>query len=208
MSAENTHKPDWFALTGAAITIGLHLLLQARAPNFYFITGACVFWIGYLFLRVWQDKKVLQEWGFRTTNFWPTAVIAAGIFLIAVTGFGVFAYFQGTLKFPLHAFLLLLLYPIWGLVQQFLALGIVVNNLALIPFLARHRIALVFLGAALFAVVHLHDYREMTGTFFLALTVIPVYLKYRNLWPLGVLHGWIGAFFYLWILDRDLFALH
>jgi len=36
--------------------------------------------------------------------------------------------------------------------------------------------------------------------------IIPLYFRYRNLWPLGVLHGWLGAFFYLWVLGRDMWV--
>ena len=44
------------------------------------------------------------------------------------------------------------------------------------------------------------------ATFLLELLVIPLYLWQRNLWPLGLLHGWLAAMFYLWVLDRDLWA--
>jgi hypothetical protein len=35
--------PDWVALAGAAGTVALHFLLQAKGPNPVFIAGACLF---------------------------------------------------------------------------------------------------------------------------------------------------------------------
>jgi membrane protease YdiL (CAAX protease family) len=43
----------------------------------------------------------------------------------------------------------------------------------------------------------------MLTTFGLGLVYIPLYLRYRNLWPLGLYHGWLGTLFYLWVLGRD-----
>jgi hypothetical protein len=43
----------------------------------------------------------------------------------------------------------------------------------------------------------------MLATFGLGLVYIPLYLRYRNLWPLGFYHGWLGTLFYLWVLGRD-----
>ncbi len=61
---------------------------------------------------------------------------------------------QGTLHFPLHTLRLFLLYPVWGVIQQFLALGIVVTNLERIEGLRERKAVIVLLGAALFGLVH------------------------------------------------------
>ena len=41
----------------------------------------------------------------------------------------------------------------------------------------------------------------------LEMAVIPLYWRFCNLWPLGVLHGWLGALFYLWVLNTDMWEL-
>ena len=33
-----------------------------------------------------------------------------------------------------------------------------------------------------------------------------IYMRWRNLWPLGLYHGWLGVFYYYWILGRDPWA--
>jgi hypothetical protein len=51
--------------------------------------------------------------------------------------------------------------------------------------------------------VHLPDFRLATATFVLGLALTPIYLKWRNLWPLGIYHGLLGVLFYFWVLERD-----
>src|SRR5262249_9091132 len=95
---------------------------------------------------------------------------------------------------------------VWGVIQQFLALGVVVGNLERIRGLGERKPALVILCAVLFGLVHLYDIRLAVGTFLLELLLIPLYLKDRNIWPLGVLHAWLGVPFYLWVLKEDLWT--
>jgi hypothetical protein len=57
-----------------------------------------------------------------------------------------------------------------------------------------------------FGLVHALNFRLVAATFLLELLIVPLYLKHRNLWPLAVLHGWLGGLFYLWVEDRDLWV--
>ncbi|HYT93583.1 MAG TPA: CPBP family glutamic-type intramembrane protease [Gemmataceae bacterium] len=200
--------PDWVALIGTALTIALHLVLAAttQGPSVAFIAGACLFWSGFVVIRVRQDRGVLRTWGFRGDNLLAATGTAAIVFVVAVAGLAIYAHLHGTLRFPLPTLLLFLVYPLWGVIQQFLALGIVVTNLERIPALSERKVLLVLLGAGLFGLVHIYDVRLVAGTTLLELVVIPLFLRQRNVWPLGVLHGWLGGLFYLWILNRDLWA--
>jgi hypothetical protein len=35
---------------------------------------------------------------------------------------------------------------------------------------------------------------------------IIVYIKWRNLWAMGIAHGWIATFILYFVLERDLWA--
>jgi hypothetical protein len=37
----------------------------------------------------------------------------------------------------------------------------------------------------------------------LALLYVPHFLRYRNVLPLGLVHGWLGSLFNLWALNKD-----
>jgi hypothetical protein len=79
------------------------------------------------------------------------------------------------------------------LIQQFLALGIVVRSLESIPALRERKAVVVVLGAALFGLVHAYDATLAVCTFALEALLILVYFRHRNLWAIGVLHGWLGG---------------
>jgi hypothetical protein len=195
-------------LAGTAVTLGVHLILvlTTRGPDAAFIGVACLFWSIFVLWRVRQDKAVLRDWGFRRANLGRTALVAALVFAVAAAGMAAYAGVRGNLQLPAHALPLLLVYPVWGVIQQFLALGIVVGNLERIHALGRSKAQLALLSALLFGLVHAYDVRLAVGTFLLELVLVPVFLRYRNVWPLGVLHGWLGGLFYLWVLNRDLWA--
>merc|ERR1712187_76218 len=57
-----------------------------------------------------------------------------------------------------------------------------------------------FVPALIFAVVHYPHSWLMAATGLLGLFWAPLYLHCRNLWPLGLYHGWIGTLFYFWFL--------
>ena len=95
---------------------------------------------------------------------------------------------------------LLIAYPIWGLIQHFLLQALVAWPLA-----ARwpSRTMVVLFVSVLFALVHWPDPFLMGATFVIALCFTPIYLRWRNLWPLGFVHGWLGVLAYYWLLGRD-----
>jgi len=109
-------------------------------------------------------------------------------------------YLRGTLHLNMHLLLIALIYPVWGLAQQFMLQAMVVRNLRrLVP----SPFAVTLIGAVLFSAVHLPDLLLAGATVLLALFFIPLYLKDRNIIPLGLAHGLLGALAYFWLLGRD-----
>lgn len=197
-------KPDWVALAGILICIVLHIILDADKPCLPFVVSACLGWTVYIALRVWQDRHVLAEWGFRTDNLLAAAKPSLVLLAATVVGLAALGAYRGTLRFPPHLAFLLLLYPLWGVIQQFLALGIVVANLERLLSLHDRKRLIALVTATIFALVHLNDWRVATATFWLELAFVALYFRERNVLPLAVAHGWLGTLFYLWVLDVDL----
>ena len=181
-------------LTVAAFQVGEYLGLKA-----VFIATAAVFWVTYVLVRWRRDPGVLREWGFRSENLLPAT--AAGVAVLAVVGGAMFyvQWLRGPLWLPRNFWVTLALYPLWGIVQQFLLNGIIARNLArrLPP------AAAVLCAAVLFAVAHAPDGALMGLTFVAGCVWVPIYLRWRNLWPLGVCHGLLGALAYYVLLGRD-----
>jgi hypothetical protein len=192
------------AAIGAAITALLSCTPLADAPGSVFIGGACLFWAAFVIVRAWQDGASFRYWGFRRDNLGAAIIPACIVFAVGSAGLGAVAWAQGTLQLPVHALPMFLIYPVWGVIQQFLMLGVVVNNLECFPALRRRVPVLVLLVALIFGLIHAGNQRLMAATFLLELGIVALYLRHRNLWPLGVLHGWLGGLFYLWVENRDL----
>src|SRR5262245_13730331 len=203
-SNTDTAPPDRLALAGAAVTAVLSFTPIADAPGSVFIAGACLFWAAFVLVRARQDRDAFRAWGFRADNLWQASILPAVVFVIGAAGLAGFAWLRGTFRFPVHGLPLFLVYPAWGLIQQFLLLGVVVGNLERLDGLRQRKALIVLIVALLFGLVHAFNVRLVVATFFLELVIVPMYLQHRNLWPLGVLHGWLGGLFYLWVENRDL----
>ncbi|HEU5148393.1 MAG TPA: hypothetical protein VFT90_16820 [Chryseosolibacter sp.] len=54
--------------------------------------------------------------------------------------------------------------------------------------------------------LHYPFYWLMIGTFLLALFYGYVFLRLRNVYVMGILHGWLGAVFFYTVVGRDPFA--
>lgn len=180
----------------------LHLVFKGLGAKGLFIALAGISWIGYVVWQVRRDPTKWKSWGFRTDNLrqafmWPSVLFAASG--LSMAWYGVMT---GRVLWSDHMLFLLLLYPLWGMLQQFLVQALGVNNL--IQVFPRHGLLLAMpVGVILFAVVHFPNWRLMLATGLLACFFIPLYIRDRNLWPLGLYHGWLGTFFYLWVLGRD-----
>src|ERR1039458_5460111 len=59
------------------------------------------------------------------------------------------------------------------------------------------------LATLLFGAVHLPDMRLAAATCVLGGAFTLIYLRWRNLWPLGLYHGWLRVFFYYWVMGRE-----
>jgi hypothetical protein len=197
-------SPDWLALAGIFLTIVLSFVARRTGAMGFFIAGAVVFWAVYVYWRSRSDPQALHDWGFRVDNLGRAALVTLLVFIGIVGILITYGAINHTLSFPTHLLAQLLIYPAWGIIQQFLALAIVVGNLERTAMFQGRRVLLALFTAMLFSVVHFYDLGLAAGVFMLELIVVPLYFRYRNLWPIGVLHGWCGALYYLWVLNQDL----
>jgi hypothetical protein len=198
----NTDRPRWGEVLAVAATGVLHLVCKPLGLQGFYIVAAVSFWLGVVVLTGRRRPAVLREWGFRWDNAGPAFRASAAVFLPLMLLMFVIARIRGDLVVSTSLAIMLLLYPAWGLVQQFLVQALLVANLAKGP-LRNHRILLIAAGGALFSVVHLGHGLLVFATVLGGAVSVYLYLKFRNLWPLGLFHGWLATLFYLWFLHRD-----
>ena len=188
---------------GVILTGAGHLTFSALDASAYFIPLASLAWGGYVYYRARSDPEYLSNVGLTRDALGPAlrdaSYVAAGsLALMALVGAA-----QGSLSLRWGMAPGLLLYPTWGLVQQFLVQGLVSRNLNSGPEWLASPYVITPISAALFGLVHAPSWKLAAGTFALGLAYTPLYLKHQNLWPLGLYHGWLGVFYYYWVLGRS-----
>lgn len=192
-------RGDWEAVAAVA-TGAVHVALSEFAGSMAAFMGiALVGWGVYVALRVRRDHAILSEWGVPAGNSGPAFRAAGAVFVVAAAGLAIAGWRLGHLTLTPGLALLLVVYPFWAFVEQFLLQAMLARNLA-----ARFHPALVTVACALlFAADHLPDLPLAAAVLALALVWTPLYLRFRRLLPLALFHGWLGAMFYVWVLGRD-----
>jgi uncharacterized protein len=178
-------------------------LLQWRLP---FIAISIIGWTVYIVSQSKRINGILAYWGFRTDNFRAVAFKLLPFGAIAITAFFIIGYQRNTINLSWHIIPILILYPIWGTIQQFLVVGLVAGNLQHLKVNRPGEVFIVTITAILFAVMHYPDYWLIAGTLVLAMLYTYIYLRDRNVYVLGLFHGWLGGLFYYTIVGRDPFA--
>ena len=193
-----------YEITAVVGTALLHpLFVDVLHQRAVFIALAFVGWCTYIGTRVRANRNVLKEWGLQTQGLLPSFVATSAFSLAALIVMQVVARRQHTLLFRPQMALLLALYPVWGTVQQLLVQGIFDRAMANVGAPMSREVLVVLSAALLFGAVHLPDMKLAAATCVLGVAFTVIYLRWRNLWPLGLYHGWLGVFFYYWVLGRD-----
>lgn len=119
---------------------------------------------------------------------------------VSLTGVSKLA-FQYYMDVPKWKLAYIILYPIWGVIQQFLVIGLVAGNLQDLKRTRLNEFVIIVLTALLFGLIHYPYYWLMLGTFILALLYGFIYLRERNIYVMGLFHGWLGGLFFIqyWI---------
>lgn len=176
--------------------------LGFRLPFIILVTAS---WLTYVIYQSKRNPGILTYWGFRVDNLRTVLMTILPFGLVCVVGCTVVGYFQNTINLTWHIIPILILYPIWGTIQQFLLIALTAGNLYDIRNERVPKGAIVLPSAILFGLVHYPFSWLMLGTFVLALFYGYVYLKERNIFALGIFHGWLGGIFFYTIVGRDPF---
>ena len=201
-----SNKRRTFEIIAVLITgLGRFLFVEYLNIRFPYIASACVFWIVYIFLRQKEVPQILSYWGLTFDNFKKTFLELLPIAIILSVSFYFIGNKLGTNILNINILPILLIYPIWGIIQQFIMIGIFARNLKDSDGINLPTVGVVLIAAILFAVVHFPFQILVAATFLLAIVYVSLYFKGRNLLVMGIYHGWIGGLFFYTIMERDPF---
>ena len=185
--------------------IGKFIFMDYLNLRFAYVVVAIISWTGYIIYRNKTTKGISKYWGFRTDNFKTVIkkVLPFGLFSV-ITFIGIGLY-QGTIHITWHIIPVLILYPLWGIIQQFLLIALTAGNMQDLNGQKLNKGVIILIASLLFASVHYPFVWLIIATFALAIFYGAIYLKERNIYVLGLFHGWLGAIFYYTVLGRDPF---
>jgi hypothetical protein len=190
-----------------ATAVGKFIFMDSLNWRLPFVVFSILAWGIYIVFRYKKEKGILKYWGFRMDNFKKVFNLMLPFGLISLVAFFVIGHLQNTINLTWHILPLLITYPLWGTIQQFLIMSLIAGNLKGLKFKKLNKFLIVIITAILFSVVHYPSIWLMAGTFALALFYGYVFLKEKkkNVYAMGLFHGWLGALFYYTVVDRDPF---
>jgi len=201
-----SNKTRVFEIIAVVITaLGKFVFMDYLKLWLPFVLTAIVFWTSYVLYRRNKNPGVIRYWGFRTDNFLKVVrtILPFGILSFAI--FFCIGFYRGTLNITWHIIPILILYPIWGIIQQFLVIALTAGSLCDFKNTSLPKAIIIVLPALLFGLIHYPYAWLMIGSFALAIFYAIIYLKQRNIYALGIFHGWLGAVFFYTVVNRDPF---
>lgn len=193
-----------FELGAAAATAaGKFILAEWLGFQLHFTIGAIIFWAGYVMFRHKADPSVLRRWGFRAAGMREAAILCGGALAVGAGFCIVYGVATGSGIVGPNLALLMLLYPAWGLVQQFLVVALFADNLMALTGERSPEFVIVMVSALVFSAVHVPETELIIVTFFLGIATTLIFFRTRNIWMIGLLHGWFASLFYFLVLGQD-----
>jgi Type II CAAX prenyl endopeptidase Rce1-like len=181
----------------AAAGFGLIMLyiwrLRFTAPRCW------VFILGFFILSHILRGERAASLGFRWSNFRECLQTMAPALLLLALALMAMGVLLETIR-PIsvqYGFMCLLAYCPWGIFQQYLLNGYIANRLLAVSSARRAPL----MAAALFAGAHLPNWFLMLVTFVAGYYSTKIFLRYRNIYFLGLAHALIGTVLFVVIPD-------
>ncbi len=200
-----TDKRRWLEITAVLATGFLkYVLMDWLNFRAFYIAAACIFWSVYIYKRYRGNKHILQQWGFRKDYFKQAFFFLAPFALVMVAAIVWYGISYNAVFINWHVIPVFVFYPAWGIIQQFLIVALVVGNLQSVTTMNLSKFQLYLFTSLAFALVHYPSLPLMIFTFLMELVFLTAWFKWRNIWALGLYHGWVASLLLYFVLDRDL----
>jgi hypothetical protein len=180
--------------------IALYALLREYiAGRAVFIIPASFLVIGYACLMIRTGSATLRECGIGWTNLRRATALTLSVSIPVAIAMLWLAKRQGGLTPPESFYIMLVAYPLWGLVQQFIFQSFLHTRLIR---LGASPWSIIVVAVA-YGVVHLGSQKLAIFTFFGGIVMSAIFRVAPNIIPLGIAHGALGAILYHLVLGRN-----
>jgi len=194
-----------FVIIAVIITAALKFILMDWLHwRAFYITGISLFWLGYIIYRVKANGGIQHMWSYDPAPFKRTILILIPFVIASIIATILYGVYNNSIIFTWRIIPVLLLYPVWGIIQQYLMLDIISNTLFTVLGTKVSRYVIILIVSVLFSFIHFPSFVLMIFTFFMEIVFVTVYLKWKNLLAIGIAHGWIATFLLYYVMGRDL----
>ncbi|MFC1461546.1 lysostaphin resistance A-like protein [Verrucomicrobiota bacterium] len=212
MHGQEIDRPCYPELALVLLTGAGHVALELSAdgmrgaadtldrPQQIYNLVAAILWGCYVLFRMVRTPSITRVWGFRRANFVSALTVAV---LFAVPACAVMIWYgvwKGNWPIPATFWVLLVVYPVWGLGQQFALQALITKNLR--GMVSRVPMRAVAAGVV-FSVSHFPNFLLMALTLPAGIAFTWIFEKKRNIWAIGLMHGLMGALAYYLVLGKD-----
>lgn len=195
----------WLVLVAVIITVLLKFILADwLGLRVFYITSACLFWLVYIRVRYKRDPTILKKWGFQKQYFSQSLIFLLPFAITALVGIILYGVVNNFSFLNWHIIPILVLYPAWGIIQQFIVAGLVAGSLRRITEGKMTGFQINLLVSISFSLIHFPGIHLMIYAFIMEFIFIHAYFKYNNLWSLGICHGFVSSLFMYIVLEREL----
>jgi hypothetical protein len=191
-------------LLAVVVTVLLKfILMDWLGLRAFYIAGTCFFWFGYVIFRYRQDHTILKFWGFKRENFAISMYSLLPFFGITAVITWLYGMYSGIHLLNIHIIPVFLLYPAWGIIQQFMMVCIIAQNIHNMVNPSFRKARVILFVSVLFSLVHYPYPVLMIFTLLMEIIFLMVFYRWRNLWAIGLMHGWIATLLLYNVLQRD-----
>ena len=186
-------------ITAGAIHVTAEVFFSEDASRICNAVISLIF-VAYVVWRIRTSPGILRTWGMRTDNF--ASAMAAHLGFAAIGALALFglAATTGSAEIPTSFWVTVVLYPIYGVIQQFALQNFIARNLrmALSGSVSVAATAAILFGLSHFPRLELVALTFVAGFFFTLLAQ-----RLSNLWAVGLAHGLMAALAMYLILGED-----
>ncbi|MBN1949121.1 MAG: hypothetical protein JW784_05215 [Candidatus Cloacimonetes bacterium] len=206
LSYAYVEKNKWHLVEIATVLLmGISKIVVGDLLNskFYFIITGLILVILFITLRGILKPSLLSQWGFTRMNFFSSLTVVGPATIISITSFIFYGLIRGNPLINTNFFIVLILYPFWGVIQQYLIAVLMAGNLNRITRGVMTRTTIVISVAFFFALIHFPELPLVVASFFLGIITVSSFLRFGNIWTIGIFHGWFATFLYYFVLNND-----
>jgi hypothetical protein len=200
------HRDVWANFELIAVLVlaaGKFVIGDLLGQHVWFAVAGGGLCITYIAVRLRSTPGLTEVWGFSRTHMRDTFAVVLPVAAVGISAAVWYGLASGTAVLHWHMIPVLLLYPAWGTVQQFLLVVMVAGNIDRITRGHLPRGFIILPTAILFALIHIPVLTLMAATFFMGAFTTALFLRYRSVWALGLFHGLLATALYYFVLGQD-----